>query len=396
MHRSRTTGRKLSSSDLAINGGTAMFEQDVHVGGPNVPGRDEFLALAGGILDSRQLTNNGPLVRRLEEEIAERLGVEHCIAVSSGTSGLELVMETLDLSGEVIVPSYTFVASAHAITRMGLEPVFVEIDERNHLIDLDAVRAAIGPRTSAILAVHLWGQSANANALEDLAREHGVRLVFDAAHAFGSTYDGAPVGRRGDAEVFSFHSTKFFNTFEGGAVTTDHADLAHELRLRRNFGFAGIDTVVSVGTNAKLPEISAAMGLANLKYVDQVIDVNSRNRSAYAAGLSRINGIELLPYDPDEFNNNQYVIAEVLPHASISRDDLVETLRAERIMARKYFWPSCHRMAPYRFSPPPDGFALPVTEMVADRVLVLPTGMSVESSQIEAICEVIRLAAPER
>ncbi len=383
--------RKSSLDELAVHGGTPAFSAPIHVGGPNVPGRETFLRLLDGILDSRQLTNDGPLVRRLEAEIAERVGVKHCIAVSNGTVALELVMKALELTGQVIVPSYTFVASAHAIRWVGLEPVFVEVDPATHLVDVEAVRAAVTPETSAILAVHLWGQGASADALEALAREHGLALLFDAAHAFGSTHQGAPIGGRGDAEVFSFHSTKFFNTFEGGAVVTNDDDLARRLRLQRNFGFDGIDSVVSLGTNAKLPEVSAAMGLANFEHLPEIMAVNAANRVAYLEGMRDLEGLRLLPYDDAEQSNNQYVVLEVFPEAELDRDALVEALRAEQIMARKYFWPACHRMAPYRDEPPPGGYRLTATEEVADRVIVLPTGMSVDRGDIDVITDIVRL-----
>lgn len=391
MSGARAGERKSLVAELAVRGGAPAFRAPLHVGGPNVPGRAEFEKLVGEILDSRQLTNDGPMVRRLEAAIAERVGVDHCVAVSNGTLGLELVLRALDLTGEVIVPSYTFVASAHAIRWVGLQPVFVEIDASTHLVDVDAVRAAITPQTSAILAVHLWGQGANADALEALASEFGLRLVFDAAHAFGSTSGGAPIGGRGDAEVFSFHSTKFFNTFEGGAVVTRDESLARRLRLQRNFGFDGIDSVVGAGTNAKLPEISAAMGIANLQHLDEILQVNAANRQAYSEGLRDLIGLRLLAYDEGERNNNQYVVLEVFDDSEVDRDELVRVLRAENIMARKYFWPSCHRMGPYRDEPPPGGFRLPATETVADRVIVLPTGMSVSPDDIKVITDIIRL-----
>lgn len=393
MKQRRGSVVKRSASDLALLGGKPAFGKAVHVGGPNTPGRRRFVKLARGLLARNQLTNNGPLVQRLESEVATYLGVEHCIAVSNGTIALEMTLRALDLRGEVIVPAYTFIASAHAITWSGLTPVFVDIDPQTHLVDVEAVRRAITPRTSAILAVHLWGRGVDSDSLERIADEFGLRLVFDAAHAFGSTVNGVRIGGNGDAETFSFHATKFFNSFEGGAITTNNDALAHRLRLFRNFGFDGVDSVASLGTNAKMHEASAAMALANMPYLDKMMQVNLRNRAAYINGMSDTRGVRILPYDDAEVNNNQYVVLEVMEDAGVSRDELVRSLQAENVMARKYFWPACHRMAPYRDHPPSGGWSLPFTEMVADRVVVLPTGMGISTRDVAAICAVIRLTA---
>lgn len=383
---------KRSQAQLALAGGEPAFREAVHVGGPNTPGKRRFLRSVREIFHRNQLTNNGPLVQKLESDVASYLGVDHCVAVANGTVALEMTLKALELDGEVIVPAYTFIASAHAIAWSGLTPVFVDIDPDTHLIDADAVRRVITPRTSAILAVHLWGRSADSTALTELAEEFGLRLVFDAAHAFGSTNNGVRIGGAGNAEIFSFHATKFFNTFEGGAITTNDDALAQRLRLTRNFGFDGFDSVSSLGTNAKMHEISAAMGLANLQHLEEIMRINSRNRACYIQGLSGVPGVRVLPYDDAETNNNQYVVLEVLENSGRSRDDLVHALHAENVMARKYFWPACHRMAPYRDQPPSDGWSLPATEAVADRVIVLPTGMGVSVRDVAAICAIIRLS----
>ncbi|EBM0725641.1 dTDP-4-dehydro-6-deoxyglucose aminotransferase, partial [Salmonella enterica subsp. enterica serovar Senftenberg] len=210
------------------------------------------------------LSNDGPLVRDFEEQVAQRVGVRHCIAMCNGTIALEIAIRAAGMHGEVIVPSYTFVATAHALSWQGLTPVFADINEVTHQIDPDAVERMITPKTSGIIGVHLWGRAAPVKALEELSSSRGLELIFDAAHAFDCAFEGQRVGTFGRAEVLSFHATKFFNTIEGGAILTDDDDFADQARYMRNFGFAGLDTVVSTGTNGKMTEICAAMGLTNL------------------------------------------------------------------------------------------------------------------------------------
>ena len=202
-----------SKSDLAINGAPPAFDEPLHVGRPNIGDRDAFLRRVNQILDSKWLTNNGPMVQEFEQRIASHLGVKHCVAMCNGTIALEIAIRALDLKGEVIVPSWTFVATAHALYWQGITPVFADIAPTTHNLDPDAVRRMITPRTSGIIGVHLWGRAAPVNELQAIADEHGLKLMFDAAHAFGSTYGGQTVGRFGACEVLSFHATKCFNAF---------------------------------------------------------------------------------------------------------------------------------------------------------------------------------------
>jgi len=249
---------------LAIFGGRPAFAEKLHVGRPNIGDRARLLKRIEDILDRRWLTNNGPYVQEFERRIAETIGVKHCIATCNGEMGLEIAIRALELKGEVIVPAFTFVASAHALQWQEITPVFADIDPETHLIHPASVRRLITPRTTAILGVHIWGQTCAIEALEEIAREHHLRLLFDAAHAFGCTRHGRSIGTFGDAEVFSFHATKFVNSLEGGAIVTNHDDLARKIRLMKNFGFFGYDDVGYIGTNGKMNEFSAAMGLTSL------------------------------------------------------------------------------------------------------------------------------------
>lgn len=381
--------------DLAIAGAPPTFATPLHVGGPNVGDRDEFMRHVGDMFDRRWFSNNGPLVQAFEQRLCEELGVRHCIAMCNGTVALEIAIRALGMEGEVIVPSYTFVATAHALHWQGITPVFADIDPRTHALDPDAVRKMITPRTSGIIGVHLWGRPAPADELQQVADEHGLPLMFDAAHAFGCTYKGRKIGALGRCEVFSFHATKFFNTFEGGAVTTEDDELAEAIRLMRNFGFAGYDNVIHPGTNGKMVEICAAMGLANLKAVPDIVRVNQGNHALYRECLAGVPGVSILPMAEGEQSNYQYVVLEVAPEAAVTRDALVDILQAENVLARKYFWPGCHRMKPYRDLFPHAGLMLPETTRVADRVIVLPTGTSVSAEAIAAICTIIRVAVAQ-
>jgi dTDP-4-amino-4,6-dideoxygalactose transaminase len=384
---------KVRQSDLAFFGGSPLFSKTLHVGTPNYGDRSRLLERFNEILDARWFTNNGPFVQEFEARIATLLNVKHCIAVSSGTLGLELVLRACNLQGEVIVPSFTFVAVPHSVKWQGLTPIFCDIGQDNHLLDPAAVERLITPRTTAIIAVHTWGETCDVAALEALACKHHLRLFFDASHAFGCTHNGLPVGGFGSAEVFSLHATKYISTFEGGMITTNDDDLAAQTRLLRNFGFTGYDSVACLGINGKLNEMSAAMGLTNLEAMDSFTTVNYNNYLVYRDCLSAIPGVKLLPPDPSEKRNHQYCVVEVdSAQAGITRDQLMSILQAEGILARRYFYPGCHLMPPYlhdsRHTPRP----LPRTEMICATVLVLPTGPNVSVDQINAICQVIKLA----
>lgn len=373
-----------------------LFAEPLHVGRPNIGDESKFLALAREMLDRRWLSNNGPLVLALEEKLAAYLGVRHCVTMCNGTVALEIAIRALGMQGEVIVPSYTFIATAHALHWQGLTPVFADIDPATHNIDPDAVRRMITPRTTGIIGVHLWGRPAPVDELQAIADEHGLQLMFDAAHAFGCSRRGRMLGGSGRAEVLSFHATKFFNTFEGGAVVTDDEELAATMRLMRNFGFQGFDNVVHPGTNGKMVEVCAAMGLANLDGIEAIVGGNRRAYHAYAGALARAGaGISLLRYDESERCNYQYIVVEVGAESAATRDQIVACLHRENVLARKYFWPGCHRMKPYRDLYPQADGELPHTRAVADRVIVLPTGPAVSDEAIETIVSLMARAAME-
>ena len=378
---------------LAIYGSAPTFPAPLHVGRPNIGDREQLLTYINAMLDRRWLTNRGPLVQEFEQRLAAYLGVKHCITTCNATVALEIAIRAAGLHGEVIVPSFTFVATAHALQWQAITPVFCDVDPTTHCINPRMVEALITPRTTGIIGVHVWGQACAIEELRAVADHHHLRLLFDAAHAFGCTHHGHMIGSFGDAEVFSFHATKFFNTFEGGAVTTNDDVLAAKIRLMTNFGFAGYDSVIYIGTNGKMSEVSAAMGLTGLDALDEFITVNRRNYYAYQQALHDIPGVHLLSYDEREQCNYQYIVAEINANeAGIQRDTLVKVLHAENVLARRYFYPGVHRMEPYRSYFPHAYLLLPETECLTQRVLILPTGTAVQPEDIAKIGTIIRTA----
>lgn len=377
-------------NDLAVFGGAPMFAEKLHVGRPNIGNRTRFLERVNRILDTRWLSNDGPFVAEFERRIAEYVGVEHCVAMCNATIALEIAIRAIGLTGEVIVPSFTFIATAHALQWQEITPVFCDIDPDLHTLDPDKIEQMITARTTGIIGVHTWGRPCNIDAINEVARRHNLKVLYDAAHAFGSTYRGERIGRFGDLEVFSFHATKFFNSFEGGVVTTNDADLAKKIKLMKNFGFTNWDEVSYVGTNGKMTEIAAAMGLTALESVEEFIKVNFENYELYRARLAEVPGVHLLSFDDREKYNYQYVVAEIDADVTgITRDQLLQVLWAENVVARRYFYPGCHRMEPYRSNFPNAHLFLAETEKLAARVLVLPTGTAVGATEIEQICLVI-------
>lgn len=355
------------------------FTEKLHVGRPNIGNRDVLLSRINDMLDRRWLTNNGPFVQEFEQRLQDFLGVKHCIAMCNATIALEITTRALGLKGEVIVPAFTFVATAHSLQWQEITPVFCDIDPVTHTIDPVQVERMITPRTTGIIGVHLWGRACNVEALADIATRHNLKLVLDAAHAFGCSHNGKMIGGFGDAEVFSFHATKFFNTFEGGLVATNSDELAGKVRLMKNFGFHGFDNVIYIGTNGKMTEVCAAMGLTNLESLDRFIEANRGNYQGYKKHLSVIPGLKLIDYPEHEKQNYQYIVVEVDKEiCGISRDKLVEVLHSNNVVARRYFYPGCHRMEPYRSYFPHAGLLLPETEQVAEQILLLPTGAVVE------------------
>ena len=389
MHKKLDT--KIES--LAIFSGKPAFTKMLHIGQPNIGNHERLMNRINRILDKRWLTNAGEQVQELERRVSSMCGVKHCIAMCNGTVALEIVIRALELSGEVIVPSFTFIATAHALQWQQINPIFCDINPNTHNIDPSRIEALITPRTTGIVGVHLWGRPCDVDTLTKIAEKNNLKLLFDASHAFGCSHRGNMVGGFGHAEVFSFHATKLMNSFEGGAVVTNDDELAAKIRLMKNFGFAGYDNVIYIGTNGKMSEVSAAMGLTSLESFEEFIAVSRNNYECYQSCLKGIPGINIVPYDTRERCNYQYIVLEIDENITkISRDHLLKVLHAENVLARRYFYPGCHRMEPYRSYFPNAKLLLPITEWLAKRILQLPTGNSIGKQEINVIGEIIRLA----
>lgn len=348
------------------------------------------------MLDRRWLTNDGPLVKEFEQRVADYVGVKHCVAMCNATVALEIAIRALGLTGEVIIPSFTFVATAHALQWQQITPVFCDVNPVTHNLDPSRIEQLITPRTTGILGVHVWGNPCDVEQLKEITDRRGLQLLFDAAHAFGCSHREKMIGNFGRAEVFSFHATKFLNSGEGGAVVTNDDELANKIRLMRNFGFSGYDNVIYIGTNGKMNELSAAMGLTSLDSIDEFIAANRSNYDTYREHLIDIPGISLFSYDGCKRQNYQYVIVEVdEAKAGVTRNALVDFLHCHRVLARRYFYPACHRMEPYRSFYPNAGLLLANTESLCERVLQLPTGTAIGQDDVMTVCGLIRQAIVE-
>jgi dTDP-4-amino-4,6-dideoxygalactose transaminase len=359
------------------------------VGRPNVGDRDALLARLNAALDRRWLTNNGPYVQEFEAHVAEYLGVAHCVAVSNATIGLQIAIRALGLRGEVVVPAFTFPATVHALAWEGIRPVFCDIDPATHNLDPSQIERLIGPNTTGILGVHLWGNPCAVEELEAIAELHGLQLFYDAAHAFGCSHQNRMMGNFGRAEVFSFHATKFLGCGEGGAITTNDDELATRFRQLRNFGIED-EQVIDIGINGKMSEFAAAMGLTSLESCDEFISRNRRNFQAYIDAFASVPGLSLFDTPSIERRNYQYVVVDVeRREAGKSRDQLLAALHNENVLAKRYFFPGCHRLEPYR-SLAPRPIELPQTDRLCDRLIQLPTGTAVSDSDIARIGDLLR------
>lgn len=350
-----------------------------------------MLEMIEDILDRKWLSNGGTYVQKFEEKLAQLTQTKHCILTCNGTIALQIMIQALELTGEVIVPSFTFVATPHALKWQGITPIFCDVDPLTHNIDHRKIEALITPRTTAILAVHLWGNPCQVETLSRIAKTHNIKLIFDASHALGCSRNNVMIGNFGEAEVFSLHATKTLNTSEGGAITTNDSELAKKIRAIKNFGFSSDrEDAKYIGTNGKMGEIAAATGLANIDQFERFIAINKRNHQAYAHELDGIPGIKLKDICEHSSSNYQYVVVEVdQSKAGLSRDLLMDVLHAENIFAKRYFYPGCHHMTIYRSE---RGVNLPVTDQLVNDVLVLPTGTAVRTDDIAEICNIIRSA----
>jgi dTDP-4-amino-4,6-dideoxygalactose transaminase len=371
----------------AIAGGRPMFGERVPIVSPEgLPGK-EFLRDVRKILSSRQLTN-ATFVRQFEEAAEEYLAVPHCVAVSSCTAGLVLTLQALGLQGEVILPSFTFHASAHSLVWNDLKPVFADCDPETFCINPHAIKFQLSSKTAAILAVHLFGNPASIVELQTIASDASIPLIFDAAHAFGSDLNDRRVGNFGVAEIFSFSPTKLLVAAEGGMIATRDGELARKLRAARNYGDSGNYDPEAAGLNARMSEFHAALALRGLRDLDARIDRRNQVRLHYERRLRTIPGLNFQRIPPG--NRSSCKDFAVLVDEAVfgkSRDWMVDALEKENIQVRRYFYPPVHRQRLYREIW--DKRSLPVTESVSENILNLPIYSTLSDENVEKICDAI-------
>jgi dTDP-4-amino-4,6-dideoxygalactose transaminase len=384
-----SVARVAMSEPPAILGGPPAFPEGLPFMRPSVPDEEAIIGRLRRMLATGILTN-GPYVREFEERSADYLGVEHCVAVSSCTAGLMLVLLAADLSGDVVLPSFTFAATAHAAAWNQLRPVFTDVDPHSLTLSPEAAARALGVRASVILATHTFGTPCNVEELSSLARSSGVRLVFDAAHAFGSRRDGVPVGGFGDAEVFSLSPTKVLVAAEGGLIATNDDLLAERCRIGRDYANPGDYNCLFVGLNARMSEIHAAFALASLEDLEQRIDHRNELASVYKQALGDVPGISFPTVaEADRSTYKDFTILVEDSEFGIEAAELAAALTAEGIQTKRYYAPPVHAMQAYRHHGAKNG-RLPVTEAVVRRVLTLPLWSSMEGPVLLRVAEVIR------
>ncbi len=318
-----------------------MNEEKILVTRSSMPDYEEYIEAIKPLWDSRWLTNMGQYHKELERQLREYLGVPFVSLMVNGHMALELAIQAFDFpeGAEIITTPFTFISTTHAIVRNRLQPVFCDVKISNGTIDETKIESLITEKTAAILPVHVYGNVCNVEEIQRIADKHGLKVIYDAAHAFGVTYKGMGIGGYGDASVFSFHATKVFNTIEGGAVTFSDPGLYDTLYNLKNFGIRGEEVVVSAGTNAKMNEFAAIMGLCNLKYIDVVIEERKKRFDLYRALLGQTEGIRFFEDDADVSKNYAYVPILLEDHYPMTRDELHQWFREHNIYARKYFFP---------------------------------------------------------
>jgi dTDP-4-amino-4,6-dideoxygalactose transaminase len=370
---------------------TKTLEENLYISKPLLPDLAKLNAYLERIWDSKWVTNNGSLHIELEMRLAERLQVPTAMLFNNGTIGLMVALKLFDLppGSEVITTPMTFAATAHSIAWNGLKPVFADVTEDNLTIDPEAVEAAITANTSAILAVHCYGCICDHEALSELAHKHGLKLVYDAAHAFGATLDGRSVASLGDASVFSFHATKLYNTLEGGLLTTNNEADRERIYLLRNFGILNEEQVVGIGINGKMNEVQAAIGLLNLEVFEDERLKRRALRRKYHELLDDIDGIVLQTTPDNVVNSEQYFLVRVDSEVyGKTRDDIKADLEEKKIFPRKYFHPNCNDYDCYRDYPIVTDRERPYVEKAKSEVLCLPFHSGVEALHLEMIHKV--------
>ncbi len=363
--------------------------QPIYVTQPHLPLLEEFVPYLEQIWTNKILTNGGPFHQQLEQALCEYLGVQHLALVSNGTLGLVTALQALRITGEVITTPYSFVATAHSLLWNGIKPVFVDIHPDTLNLDPARIEAAITPQTTAIMPVHCYGHPCDVEAIQRIADNYNLKVIYDAAHAFGVQDAGGSILRHGDLSVLSFHATKVFNTFEGGAIICPDAKTKQRIDHLKNFGFVDETTVVAPGINGKMSEINAAFGLLQLKHVDMALERRKEIDHIYRAELKNIKGITC-PHEKNIITtNNSYFPILIEEEYPLSRDELYEKLKLENIYARRYFYPLISSFPMYRNMPSAQSENLPVATRAVSQILCLPIYPALNADDQQRIINII-------
>jgi len=362
----------------------------IYVTQPYLPPLEEFIPYLEKIWENKWLTNNGPFHQQLEQALCEYLGVKHLSLFTNGTIALVTALQALRITGEVITTPYSFVATAHSLLWNSITPVFADIDPETCNLDPDKIEQAITPHTTAIMPVHCYGNPCDVEKIQRIADTYGLKVIYDAAHAFGVKYKGESLLRHGDLSILSFHATKVYNTFEGGAIVCPDAKTKQRIDYLKNFGFADEVTVMAPGINGKMSEVNAAFGLLQLKHVDAAIARRGEIDALYRQGLSAVKGITCLTVSTDTDRSFSYFPILVGRDYHLSRDGLYSKLKEHNIYARRYFFPLISDMSMYRGLPSANQSNLPVAESIAQKVLCLPIYPDLGEDAQSHIIKIIR------
>ena len=367
-----------------------MSNKPVYVTRPSLPPLEEFIPYLERIWDNKILTNDGPFHKQLEQALCDHLGVEHLALFTNGTIALVTALQALKITGEVITTPYSFVATAHSLLWNGIKPVFVDIDPATCNLDPDRIEEAITPETTAVMPVHCYGNPCAVDRIQRIADVYGLKVIYDAAHAFGVRYRGETLLRHGDLSVLSFHATKVFNTFEGGAIVCPDAKTKQRIDYLKNFGFADEVTVTAPGINGKMSEFNAAIGMLQLNYIDGAIEKRKQVDMRYRRLLENVPGVSVMPVPPETSGNASYFPVFVSERYPISRDALYQRLKDEGINGRRYFYPLISDMPMYRGLSSAKLDNLKIAHRAADRVICLPIYPDLSEDQARDIAVLIR------
>lgn len=357
---------------------------------PYLPPLAEFVPYLEKIWERQWLTNAGEFHQQLEAELAQHLGVEHISLFANATIALVTALQALRITGEVITTPFSFVATAHSLLWNNLQPVFADIDPESLNLDPARIEAAITPRTSAIMPVHVYGRPCDVEAIRAIAERHRLKVIYDAAPAFGVTWRGRSLLRHGDLSILSFHATKAFTTAEGGAIVCPDRETKRQIDFLKNFGFADEVTVVAPGINGKMNELQAALGLLQLKHIDNAIGRRRAIDTQYRTGLAGLRGIRIPALPTESEQNYSYFPVLVEDDFPLGRDALYKRLREHEIHARRYFYPLISDFPMYSSLPSAAPNGLPVASAVARKILCLPLYPTLEASDVERVIRVLR------